>query len=184
MSPAWRVRVRRSRPRAEFIVYVNADGATNYGLELEARKGLGFLGAPFRALVAFSNLTVMRSEIRLGDQQLAATNADRSMVGQAPYVVNAGLTWTSSAGRTSATLLFNRTGERIDAAGDQPLPDIVLLPRSIVDVSLRFPVLGALSGRFDARNLLDAPYEVVQGTVTREYYRQGRVIQLGFQWRP
>lgn len=166
------------------IVYVNADAATNYGIELEARKGLGFIAAPFQSLVAFSNLTLMRSEIRLGAQQLAATNADRRMVGQAPYVVNAGLTYTSNSGGTSATLLFNRTGERIDAAGDQPLPDIILQPRSIVDLSLRFPVIGSLAGRFDARNLLDAPYEAVQGTVTREYYRQGRVFQMGLQWRP
>jgi outer membrane receptor protein involved in Fe transport len=166
------------------IVYVNADAATNYGLELEVRKGLGFLGSALQPIVAFSNLTFMRSEIRLGDQQLAATNANRRMVGQAPYVVNAGLTYASSTGATSATVLFNRTGERIDAAGDQPLPDIVLRPRSVLDLSLRFPVLGSVNGRLDARNLLDAPYEAVQGTVTREYYRQGRVLQFGLQWRP
>jgi outer membrane receptor protein involved in Fe transport len=106
------------------------------------------------------------------------------MVGQAPYVVNAGLTYTSQSGNTSATVLFNRTGERIDAAGDQPLPDIVLTPRNLVDLSLRFPIFGSVSGRLDARNLLDAPYEAVQGTVTREYYRQGRVLQAGLQWRP
>jgi outer membrane receptor protein involved in Fe transport len=166
------------------IVYVNADGATNYGVELELRKGLGFLSRAFEPLTAFSNVTFMRSEIRLGDQQLAATNADRRMVGQAPYVVNAGLTYTSTSGSTSATALFNRTGERIDAAGDQPLPDIVVKPRNLVDLSLRFPLIGSLTGRVDARNLLDAPYEAVQGTVTREYYRQGRVLQAGLQFRP
>lgn len=166
------------------ILFVNADAATNYGLELEMRKGLGFLGRALEPFTAFSNVTFMQSEIQLGDQQFAATNADRSMVGQAPYVVNAGLTYTSSSGNTSATVLFNRTGERIDAAGDQPLPDIVLSPRNLVDLSVRFPVFGAVSGRLDARNLLDAPYEAVQGTVTREYYRQGRVLQAGLQWRP
>ena len=166
------------------IVYVNADAATNFGVELEARKELGFMGDAFRQLVAFSNVTLMTSNIELGAQQLAATNAERAMVGQAPYVVNAGLTWTSNSGSMSATALFNRTGERIDAAGDQPLPDIILKPRSLVDLSLRFPLLGGLQARFDARNLLDTPYEAVQGTVTREYYRQGRVFQMGLQWRP
>ena len=166
------------------IVFVNADGATNYGVELELRKGLGFLTSMLQPITAFSNLTLMRSEIRLGEQREAATNANRRMVGQAPYVVNAGLTYTSSSGSTSATVLLNRTGERIDAAGDQPLPDIVLKPRNLVDLSLRFPVFGSVSGRLDARNLLDAPYEAVQGTVVREYYRQGRVLQAGLQWRP
>lgn len=166
------------------IVFVNADGATNYGVEVEARKSLGFLGRPLSPFTAFTNVTLMRSEINLGDQALASTNADRRMVGQAPYVLNAGLTYTSGTGSTSATLLFNRTGERIDAAGDQPLPDIVLKPRSIMDLSLRFPIFGSITGRFDGRNLLDAPYESVQGTVTREYYRQGRIFQMGLQWRP
>lgn len=166
------------------IVYVNADAATNYGVELEARKQLGVFGDAFRSLVAFSNLTLMTSRIQLGAQQLAATNADRAMVGQAPYVLNTGLTWTSNSGATSATALFNRTGERIDAAGDQPLPDIVILPRNLVDLSLRFPLLRGVQARVDARNLLDAPFDMQQGTVTRESYRQGRVFQLGLQWRP
>lgn len=166
------------------IVYVNADAATNYGVELEARKQLGFFGDAFRSLVAFSNLTLMTSNIRLGTQQLAATNADRAMVGQAPYVLNTGLTWTSNSGSTSATALFNRTGERIDAAGDQPLPDIVILPRNLVDLSLRFPLLRGIQARVDARNLLDARFDMMQGTVTRESYRQGRVLQMGLQWRP
>jgi outer membrane receptor protein involved in Fe transport len=45
-------------------------------------------------------------------------------------------------------------------------------------------LFGSLQARIDARNLLDAAYEVTQGTVTREFYRQGRVVQLGLQWRP
>ncbi len=166
------------------ILFVNAEGATNYGIEFEGRKELGFISDKLESLTAFSNVTLMRSEIRLGDQQFAATNSDRRMVGQAPYVVNAGLTYTSSSGSTSATVLFNRTGERIDAAGDQPLPDIIVRPRSIVDLSLRFPVFGAIHGRVDARNILDAPYQAVQGTVVREYYRQGRILQAGLQWKP
>jgi hypothetical protein len=45
-------------------------------------------------------------------------------------------------------------------------------------------VINTLSGRFDAKNLLDNPYETVQGTVIRESYRTGRVFQLGLVWRP
>jgi len=97
----------------------------------------------------------MESKIDLGNSQAAATNKTRRMVGQAPYVVNAGVAYASQGGRTSATLLFNRTGDRIDAAGDLPLPDVIQLARNVMDVSLRFPVFGAISGRFDARNLLD-----------------------------
>ena len=104
------------------------------------------------------------------------------MVGQAPYVFNGGV---SDLGRgTSATLLYNRVGERIVAAGDRPLPDVIESPRDVIDLSIRLPVKGTLSARFDAKNLLDSPYRTIQGTVTREEYRIGRTVQAGLAWRP
>jgi TonB-dependent receptor len=165
------------------VFYLNADGADNYGVELELRKGMGFLTRSLDALTAFTNLTLMESKIKLGETTASATNKNRRMVGQAPYVVNAGLTYAPRAGTTSATLLFNRIGERIDAAGDQPLPDVIEKPRTALDFSLRFPVVATFSGRFDAKNLLDDPYQTVQGTVTRESFKTGRVFQLGLVWR-
>ena len=53
-----------------------------------------------------------------------------------------------------------------------------------MDLSLRVPVLSALAARFDARNLLDEPYEVRQGSVVRERYAAGRVYSLGVTWTP
>ena len=169
---------------SRFIAFVNAESAENFGVELEARKSLAFLGAVFSPLAVFSNLTLMRSEIDLGANQSAATNPTRRMVGQAPYVLNLGVAYTSESGGTSATVLFNRVGDRIEAAGDLPLPDVVQQPRNVLDFSLRFPVLGALSGRFDAKNLLDEPFKSVQGTVTREYWKAGRTFQFGMIWKP
>lgn len=167
---------------SRFIGFVNAERAENVGVELEVRKELAFLGTLFESFSAFGNLTLMRSEIDLGANRAAATNPTRRMVGQAPYVINLGLGYTSPSGGTSATVLFNRVGDRIDAAGDLPLPDVVTLPRNGLDVSLRFPVIGALSARFDAKNLLDEPFRSVQGTVTRESWRTGRTFQVGMVW--
>ncbi len=158
---------------ARTVFFINADAADNYGVELELRKGLGFLASSLQQVVAFTNVTLMDSEIHLGETEASATNKNRSMVGQAPYVINAGMTYTSRGGSTSATVLFNRIGERIDAAGDQPLPDVVVQPRSVVDFSLRFPLYSSISGRFDAKNLLDDKYETIQGTVVRESYQHG-----------
>jgi len=167
------------------VFYTNAASASSFGIEMEARKNLAFVAHVFSPLTAFSNVTVMHSEISLAaDTRASATNLKRRMVGQAPYVINAGLSYVSGSGRTSATMLFNRIGDRIEAAGDAPLPDVVERARNVFDASLRFPIAGALSGRFDAKNLLDAPYETVQGTVTRESYRAGRTLQAGLVWRP
>ena len=165
-----------------FVFFTNAKAADNYGVELEMRKGLGVLGSFFNPLSVFANATVMKSKIELAENTTAsATNLSRRMVGQAPYVLNTGLTYTTSGSGTSATLLFNRVGERIAAAGASPLPDVVDLSRNVLDFSLRSRLLNMTTLRFDLKNLIDSPYQTRQGTVVREYYRAGRVVQLGIQ---
>lgn len=168
--------------------YVNAAGAANYGLELETRLGLGRLGESLDPLTVFANTTLMRSRIEIGDDPLAATtNPDRAMVGQAPYVVNAGATWAPGDGRFSATALYNVVGRRIYAAGEREGPlafDLVELPRAAVDVSLRAPLWNAVDVKLDARNLLDSPYRRTAGPILNERFVSGRTITIGFTWRP
>jgi TonB-dependent receptor len=162
--------------------FENADAAFNYGVELEARKGLGFLSQRLIGVAVFSNVTLMESEIDLGN--VASTTAERAMVGQAPYVVNTGLTYASESGRLSGTVLYNVVGRRIYAASLPPLPDVYEEARHALDVSLRVPVSSALQFKLDAKNLLDDAYEVTQGSVLREYYTAGRVLSAGFTWQP
>jgi outer membrane receptor protein involved in Fe transport len=100
-------------------------------------------------------------------------------------VVNGGVTYASRSGAGSATVLFNRVGRRLAAAGELPLPDVYDMPRDVVDLSLLFPVgVRGVSARVDARNLLDARYVLRQGAVEREAFRTGRVVQVGLAWRP
>jgi hypothetical protein len=164
--------------------FVNAEGAENYGVEVEVRKGLGVLGRAFEPFGIFGNGTLMRSEIRIGNDGLASTtNPERPMLGQAPYVLNAGLSYTGTRSATSATLLYNVVGKRIVAAAGAPLPDVYEMARPSLDLSLRFPLFGNLSGQLDAKNLLDSPHRVEQGSVLREYYRSGRTFTVGFTLR-
>ena len=168
-----------------FVFYTNAKGADNYGIEFELRKDLRSVASALSPLTVFSNVTVMDSKIHLYDStQASATNLSRRMVGQAPYVVNAGLTYSSTSRNSSATLLFNRVGERITAAGSIPLPDVIEQPRNVLDFSFRRSVTPLVTLRADLKNILDTPYEVLQGTVTREYYRSGRTVTAGLQIRP
>ena len=104
------------------------------------------------------------------------------MVGQAPYVVNAGVTYASRHDGLSATALYNVIGRRIFAASLLPLPSVYEEERHVLDFSVRFPIMTGLSGKLDAKNVLDAPYEVTQGTVQREFYRAGRSLSLGLTW--
>ena len=175
-------RVYQGTSGTRIITYVNARSADNYGVEMELRKRLGMIGNVLRNFDLFTNATVMKSTISIDPTSGSITNAKRKMVGQAPYVLNAGLTWTHPTGKASATALFNRVGERITEAGETPLPDVIEQPRTVLDLSFRFPVAGGLSARLDARNLLDAPYRILQGDVIRESYRAGRVLAVRFSW--
>ncbi|HEX7337203.1 MAG TPA: TonB-dependent receptor [Gemmatimonadales bacterium] len=159
----------------------NAESAENYGIELEVRKNLDFLSPGLAPLAVFANTTLMQSEITPGSDVL--TNANRPMVGQAEYVVNGGLTYTGRSG-INATALYNVVGARIVEAGARPFPDSYEQARHIVDVSVQVPVFSNTSFRVDGKNLLDSPYEVIQGGITRVRYKAGRVFSFGATWSP
>ena len=74
-------------------------------------------------------------------------------------------------------------GESVERQGELPLPDVVDQARNVLDLSLRFPLLAGVSARVDARNLLDAPYRLMQGDVIRERYNAGRTLSVGLNWR-
>jgi len=170
---------------ASQLSFINAQSATNYGVELELRKSLAFLGSGLAPFGMFSNVTLMKSTINTGNSTLSAlTNDRRPMVGQAPYVVNAGVSYSAPSGGTSATLLYNVVGRRIVSAAVAPLTvDTYEQPRHQLDLSLRFPMVAGLSGKFDARNILDSAYEELQGDVIRYRYNSGRSFSLGMTWK-
>lgn len=172
----------QGRSGTNSLWFQNAESAVNYGIEVEAMRNLSFLARRLEPLSFFANATVMKSEVTTGTEG----DPKRAMTGQAPYVVNTGLTWAAPGSGTSATLLFNMVGERIINArpSGQTVLDMVEQPRPALDVSLRFPILAGVSSKLDLKNLLDSPYEVRQGDFQRMYYRSGRSASLGLSWQP
>ncbi|HEV2130687.1 MAG TPA: TonB-dependent receptor [Longimicrobiaceae bacterium] len=160
--------------------FSNAESADNYGIEVEARRGLGGFDPRFERWSVFANATLMHSDVRIGEDAFATrTEENRPMVGQAPYVLNAGLTYATPSARSSATLLYNVVGPRLTAAGGGNVPNAEEQPRHVLDFSLRAPLTSTLALKFDAKDLLDSPYKVTQGPVLRDYYRTGRAFSLG-----
>jgi hypothetical protein len=172
----------QGRSGTNSLWFQNSASAVNYGIEVEAMRTLAFIRESLDNLSFFANVTVMKSEVDTG----AEGDAKRAMTGQAPYVLNTGITWTERArGAASATVLFNVVGERIINArpSGQTVLDMVEQPRPSLDVALRFPVLWGASGKLDLKNLLDSPYEVTQGDLTRATHRSGRGASLGLSWK-
>jgi outer membrane receptor protein involved in Fe transport len=163
--------------------FVNAEKADNYGVELEVRKSLAVLSPALAPLTVFANTTLMQSQITPGNTDISSlTSSERPMVGQAEYVVNGGLTYGNGGG-LSATALYNVVGARIVEAGTQPFPDAYEQARHVVDLSIQFPLISGTSLKLDAKNLLDSPYEIMQGGVLRSRYKAGRVLALGASWQ-
>ncbi|MBW8772943.1 MAG: TonB-dependent receptor, partial [Gemmatimonadetes bacterium] len=171
------------------LTFVNAREGRNYGVEVEVRKNLDFLGDGFRTFTFFSNLTLMRSRVAFDSGQNGSANSDhRPMLGQAPYVVNTGLSW-NTAGGWSATTLFNIVGRRLTEGGSIYLPDAYEEAHGLLDFSLRAPLVQNLELKFDAKNLLDPETRVTQGRTAsgakldRLHYTSGRVFQFGMTYR-
>ena len=167
---------------APALSFVNTDGANNYGVELEARKNLSALSRALTPFTAFANATVMRSRISAGSTVL--TNQERPMVGQSPYVVNAGLTYQSTGGSFSATVLYNALGRRVAEAGASGLPDTYEEARQVFDASVQANLFQQLTLKVDGKNLLNSRYLWTQGGVIRQSYLTGRSVSVGLAWHP
>lgn len=166
------------------VTWVNAREAVNYGIELEARKSLAFLSPGLLPFTAFANVTLMESDIEPGDST-ALTASSRPLVGQAEYVVNGGLSYSSPGGALSITGLYNVVGPRIHQAALLPITfDAVEEERHVVDLSLRWQATPQVGFKLDGKNLLDEPYRIVQGEVVRHQYWSGRSFSAGLSWRP
>jgi outer membrane receptor protein involved in Fe transport len=182
-NPIERILVQNADGFSPDITFANANGADNYGVEFELRKRLDLLSEELRRFTLFTNVTLIQSEIDVGNEGLSSlTNPSRPMAGQSEYVVNAGLGYAADDGRLNATMLYNVAGRRLVEAGIFPLPDTYEQERHLLDVSVQFPVTYGLSAKLDAKNLLDEPVEYLQGPVTRLRYQTGRIFNLGFKW--
>lgn len=118
--------------------YVNAQGADNYGVELDIRKELDFIGLPKFSVNL--NGSWIHSRVNFPD---GAREKDRPMQGQSPYLINGGLFYTDKARGWNIALLYNRIGKRIIGVGrslggtanEVRVPDSYEMPRSALDLT-------------------------------------------------
>jgi hypothetical protein len=141
------------------ISYENADGAKLLGLELEARKTLGFMTSALQDFTAIANLTLVTSRVALGSNVGAATNASRPLSFQSPYVVNLSVDYANQELELDVRLLYNVFGARISRVGLLGLPDTYELPRHTVDLTIAKKVMKKLELKVTAQNLLGQDVE-------------------------
>jgi len=114
----------------DVLSYANADHASVYGVELEIRKKLDFVGSSFLDhLTVYANTAFIKGNVKFGDLSI-----NSPMQGQSPYLVNGGLNYLSSDEGFSVNLLYNRIGPRLRfrAKGGGAL-NIFERPRDVLD---------------------------------------------------
>jgi outer membrane receptor for ferrienterochelin and colicin len=178
--------------------FQNADGATTFGAELEIRKNLNFLGQAFENMSVFTNLTYITSKVSLSGIGAggASSQFNRPLQGQSPYLINAGLQYTSKNGNLSSSLLYNRIGQRLSLVGDQDqkVYDIYERPRDQVDFQLACKVINKRGElRLTVADIFNQPYyfyeninakKAYQKTTDRLWngYTPGTTISVGFTY--
>lgn len=143
--------------------FQNAGEADTYGVELEIRKGLGFIAPKLDVLNVFTNVTVLSSSVQLAGVGAGGQSQsfDRPLQGQSPYLVNVGLQYNSKGGKLSASVLYNKIGQRLSLAGgkDQLIYDIYERPRDLVDLQVALKVLKNKGEfRFTVSDIFNQPF--------------------------
>ncbi|MGM0577448.1 MAG: TonB-dependent receptor domain-containing protein [Myxococcota bacterium] len=171
---------------AQFVAtWQNADRARNLGVEVEARKGLGFLSPTLRDLYVAGNAAWIWSRVEIGadGSKSVQTNQERPLQGQSPFVFNLQVGWDDADRGSRVALLYNVFGRRIARVGTAGAPDTYEEPVHRLDLVLSQDLGAGVSLGFKAKNLVDPPVEQTQGGRLRSSFRKGRELSLGVSKR-
>jgi outer membrane receptor protein involved in Fe transport len=152
------------------IFYKNANFGTVYGGELEYRVNLGAIlkkdSVKFlNNLTLFANLSLMKSEVNVKDIMVGVAET-RPMQGQAPYLVNAGLSYIDNVKKFSVSAMVNRVGEKIYLVGNELLPNRWENARTVLDLQATKSFLkDRLELRFNIKDLFHPDWII--------YYNKG-----------
>ncbi|MDO7744877.1 MAG: TonB-dependent receptor [Pedobacter sp.] len=159
---------------------MNADYADVYGLEFELRKNLSFI-SDAQILSNFSlygNLTLQKSEVKgtyvsenpdpdaTGLYYVSSTQK-RSMYGQSPYLINAGLQYNDS--HFGFNVMYNRSGFKTYVVSELPSDIEYEKSREQIDAQISYKFLkGKMEIKVNAGNLLNRASLFYRNTASYE----------------
>ena len=136
-NPIELVRIPTQQTGNEFQPRNVGDGQV-FGVEFEIRKNLAFISPAMDKLSFNTNVTFVESRIDMTDTEFNARKnferrgetieSTREMAGQAPYVINAGLTYNDTEQGWAAGLFYNVKGETLTVIGSGLYPDVFSEP--------------------------------------------------------
>ncbi len=116
----------------------NVGDAVVYGAELEIRKSFDFISERLSKINFSSNLTYAISEVDMTDVEFNARKSyekdgeniesKRPMAGQAPYIINTGLSYSDIEKNFDAGFYYNIQGPTLIFVGTGLIPDVYAVP--------------------------------------------------------
>ena len=133
-DPIELVRLPQAQTNAEFQPRNVGDGQV-FGVEIELRKALDFLSPEFsingNLTLAQSIIDMSATELRNRENNARAgerIESTRNMAGQAPWIINTGLSYIKRAIGLDAGLFYNVKGETLVVVGGGIDPDVFARP--------------------------------------------------------
>ncbi len=137
--------------------FANAKYANTYGIELELRKRLGFIGGNFfNHLTFYTNAAYIKGSVKID----TSATYNSPMQGQSPYLINGGLTYSTDNDNLSFNILYNRIGPRLKfRAANGAGKNVYEKPRDVLDASVSKKLLKSkMEIRLTVSDILANPY--------------------------
>ena len=174
------------------FTWTNSESADLYGIELEFRKSLGFIGETFQNFTLSSNLAIIQSsqeidarEVELGREVDPEFSAERVFNGQSDFVANANLSFRTPETGWDAVIAYNYFSDRLQSIGAVGSPDIFEQGRGQLDLSVSKQI-NRFKLSFRARNLINPDYKTFSDFQGQEYifsqYTRGRDLSFGVSY--
>lgn len=148
---------------AQLYDLANQAQAVAGGIEIEARKNMGFIADRdwLENLTLYANLALQSS--RVGVYSLDGLFKDgRRLQGQADYTFNAGIVYNYPKWGVSAAAFYNRVGLQLTVVGTDNLPGFYALPRQALDLQFGKTLGKRLELRLSFVNLFNTSVKWVQ----------------------
>lgn len=163
----------------------NADRSEAFGVELDVKKQLGFMGLPQLSFVF--NGAYIHSKVYFDKNSF---ERNRPMQGQSPYLINTGLFYQHDKAGISASVLYNRIGKRIETVGipkqnpNDDIPDVYEMPRNSLDLTFSKRVGKFVEIKGGVKDLLNSKIESKQFLTITEGTSSRTIEQLVRSYRP
>ncbi|KAA3609630.1 MAG: TonB-dependent receptor [Calditrichaeota bacterium] len=177
----------------------NVDNARVLGVELEAKKALGFINSNLKNFHLGTNLSIVGSEVDIPQAELEEIRAQgdpnaestRPFTGQSPYLLNVNMVYKSFSHNNSAGLFYNVFGDRLYLVATAATPDIYERAYGTLDFKGTLGITRNINLSLTAKNLLNRArvfsYQLENDQVNEEFiyqkYKRGTTIGISLDYK-